>query len=158
MPEEQTCSKLHAAHSVDRLLRQTGPRMGRHRDNIDEVFVLPIEATGKATVTDVWKEMGSDSETLDKIFCINPVNGVKLQPTAFTIDKDGYHDGSKPLGDHYPLAATFEVKDSKTLTILPPESTSDNDTKYFSITGHRIAHPRKGLYISKGRKIMKIFR
>lgn len=124
------------------------------RDNIEEVFVLPIEATGKATVTDVWKEMGSGSETLDKIFCINPVNGVKLQPTAFTIDKEGYQDGGTALGDHYPLAVTFEVKDSKTLTILPPESSCDNDTKYFSITGQRIAQPTKGLYISKGRKIM----
>ena len=38
------------------------------RDNIEEVFVKPIEDTGKATVTDVWKEIGSDSETLDKIF------------------------------------------------------------------------------------------
>ena len=124
------------------------------RDNIEEVFVKPIEDTGKATVTDVWKEMGSNSETLDKIFCINPVSGVKLKPTAFTIDKEGYQDNGKPLGDHYPLATTFEVEDSKTLTILPAESSSDHETKFFSITGQRIAQPRKGIFISKGKKIV----
>ena len=124
------------------------------RDNIEEVFVKPIEDTGKATVTDVWKEMGSNSETLDKIFCINPVSGVKLKPTAFTIDKEGYQDNGKPLGDHYPLATTFEVEDSKTLTILPAESSSDHETKFFSITGQRIAQPQNGIFISKGKKIV----
>ena len=124
------------------------------RDNIEEVFVKPIEDTGKATVTDVWKEIGSDSETLDKIFCINPVSGVKLKPTAFTIDKEGYQDNGKPLGDHYPLATTFEVEDSKTLTILPAESSSDHETKFFSITGQRIAQPQNGIFISKGKKIV----
>ena len=124
------------------------------RDNIEEVFVKPIEDTGKATVTDVWKEIGSDSETLDKIFCINPVSGVKLKPTAFNIDKEGYQDNGKPLGDHYPLATTFEVEDSKTLTILPAESSSDHETKFFSITGQRIAQPQNGIFISKGKKIV----
>ena len=124
------------------------------RDNIEEVFVKPIEDTGKATVTDVWKEIGSDSETLDKIFCINPISGVKLKPTAFTIDKEGYQDNGKPLGDHYPLATTFEVEDSKTLTILPAESSSDHETKFFSITGQRIAQPQNGIFISKGKKIV----
>lgn len=94
-----------------------------HRDDIKTVFIDAIEQTGKATVKDAWAEacnkgsyptLGSErseTETLDHILYVNPVNGKGLELASFDIDKEGYTADGKPLGDHYPLIAKFQLLD-----------------------------------------------
>jgi hypothetical protein len=104
------------------------------RDSVKSQFIDYINRTGRATVSDVWIEMerkgvypdiidgivtrdpGSkdcsrSGEVLDKILYLNPKNGDRLTPVNVNIDETGYvkSDGSTPLGDHYPLSATFSV-------------------------------------------------
>ena len=95
-----------------------------HRDDFQTVFIQAIEATGRATVGDAWVEtnlggsypaLGSEplaDETLDKILYINPTGGNSITPVSVTLDREGYMDGDKPLGDHFPLIATFQLDSS----------------------------------------------
>ena len=97
-----------------------------HRDDFQTVFIQAIEATGLATVGDAWVEtflsgsypaLGSEplaDETLDKMLYINPVGGNSIVPVSVSLDREGYMNGDKPLGDHFPLIATFQFTDSKT--------------------------------------------
>jgi hypothetical protein len=91
------------------------------RDDIKSVFIDAIEATGKAVVKDAWVEssnygrypaMGSElieSETLDNILYISPSDGYGLKLVSFEMDENGYKHNGKPLGDHYPLIAKFQI-------------------------------------------------
>ena len=105
------------------------------RDSIKTQFIDYIGQTGLATVSDVWIELerggnypemvqgivtkddipyeeSRNGETLDKILYLNPTNGAQLVPVSVSIDRTGYlrTDGVTPLGDHYPLAVTFQIK------------------------------------------------
>lgn len=106
------------------------------RDSIKTAFIDYIEATGKATVGDVWinlmrngkypemvegivtKDEGAigwsrNGETLDKILYINPTGGNKLIPLSVDIDQKGYiREDGEMLGDHFPLSATFRLQTS----------------------------------------------
>ena len=104
------------------------------RDSVKAVFIDAIQATGRAMVGDVWIELNRDGiypqmevvpvtadegvegnlhqgESLDKILYINPIRGLKLKPVSVSLDTKAYRrpDG-KPLGDHFPLAATFRIE------------------------------------------------
>ena len=90
-----------------------------HRDDFKTEFIDAITATGRATVSDAWiekcnkgvyPEMGSEPleyETLDKALYINPTDGNSLELVNLTIDRSNYLHNGQPLGDHYPLIATF---------------------------------------------------
>lgn len=104
------------------------------RDSVKTQFIDYIAQTGRATVGDVWielerggvypgivdgivtrdpwsKDCSRNGEVLDKILYLNPRDGAKLTPVSVNIDETDYvrSDGSTPLGDHYPLSATFRV-------------------------------------------------
>lgn len=91
-----------------------------HRDDVKAAFIDAINATGRATVGDVWIEkhnagvyptLGGEplaGETLDKILYVNPTEGGAITPVTVTLDTVGYKVNGRPLGDHYPLMATFE--------------------------------------------------
>lgn len=112
------------------------------RDEVKVNFIDAIEESGHATVSDVWIELERGGqypeheegpvmkdeehgwfrkgETLDKILYINPAgSSIRLLPTSVNIDRTGYvrEDGS-PLGDHFPLSASFVIEDATTVEAL----------------------------------------
>ncbi len=139
------------------------------RDAVKAEFINAINDSGLGTISDVWVELQNNGtyptsraqgeaagETLDKILYINPATGSQIQPIAFTIDKTGYLYNEKPLGDHYPLAATFQVTTRKTgINDVVNEHTT-SDTEYFNLKGQRITKPQGGIYIERqGEKVNK---
>ena len=140
------------------------------RDNVKKQFIDAINESGRATVSDVFIELkkGSkypeydpearvkdedlevlDGETLDKILYINPTAGTQLKAISFNVDKDGYMYDGKPLGDHYPLSATFEVAaQTSSINTLPinMENASSNKELY-DLSGRKVSQPHRGLYI-----------
>lgn len=140
-----------------------------HRDPIKAEFIDPINASGKATCSDAWIEkihggqypiMGGTAlanEPFDKILYINPTEGNHISPLTVTIDKTGYMHEGKPLGDHYPLSATFEIADSKTAVINVAQSPDSADSPTYSLDGIRQAQdtPAHEVQITSGKKIVK---
>ena len=151
------------------------------RDDVKRQFIDAIEETGLATVRDVYVELkcegnypayeadaqvtdenieGLDGETLDKILYINPVNGMSVQPLSFNIDKDGYMYDGKPLGDHYPVSAVFEIM-SRTVGIETLEYTEQGSELrgdgIYSLGGVKVGRqPSKGIYVRQnGEKVEK---
>lgn len=151
------------------------------RDDVKKQFIDAIEETGLATVRDVYVELkcegnypayeadaqvtdenieGLDGETLDKILYINPVNGMSVQPLSFNIDKDGYMYDGKPLGDHYPVSAVFEIM-SRTVGIETLEYTEQGSELrgdgIYSLGGVKVGRqPSKGIYVRQnGEKVEK---
>ena len=135
------------------------------RDEVKRDFIDAINDSGRGTVSDVWVELQRngvypsekvtettvDDETLDKILYINPTMGTTIQPVAITIDRDGYlHDG-KPLGDHYPLAATFRVVSDRTVGVdaLQNDSGEGMNEKYYDMKGQRVSQPHSGIFIEQ---------
>ena len=119
------------------------------RDDVKGVFIDAINESGRATVNDVSLELNKPGEeTLDKILYINPVMGTKIQPVAFSLDKDGYLYEGKPLGDHYPVAATFKVLSRSTGI-----ETMDNGQwimeNYYDLQGQKVTQPKRGIYIQQ---------
>ena len=136
------------------------------RDDIVAAFIDPIQATGRATVGDVWIEkyrngvypkVGGEKdaeELLDKILYVNPVGGIGLKPVTVTVDMAGYQYKGKPLGDHYPLLATFSVEGRNTTGI--DELTHDNTSgESFDLQGRPASRSSKGIHISNGHKYIK---
>lgn len=133
-----------------------------HRDSIVAHFIEPIEATGRATVGDVWIEkcregvyplIGDDAdadEQLDKILYVNPVEGKVLKPVSVEVDAAAYQYEGKALGDHFPLIANFQVTDRKLNNIDAPEYSKTSET--YDLQGRRTERKTKGVYISDGRK------
>lgn len=149
------------------------------RDQVKAQFIDAIAKSGKGTAADVWVELQKggeypapvegifacdtdgnileNGETLDKIIYINPTTGTQLKAVSCTLDIDGYRYNDKPLGDHYPLSATFEVTDTKTAiadfcVAEPVQPASD----YYNMSGQRISRPASGLYIEhKGQEVHK---
>lgn len=141
------------------------------RDRVKELFIDAIDATGQATVTDAWvalqnggqypeyepdnrtyREDSEDAsqETLDKVLCINPTGGQQLNPVLYTLDTEGYQYEGTVLGDHVPVAVTFEVVDQ---TVSAVSRVADNGTAetptYYNINGQRISQPSRGLYMER---------
>lgn len=134
-----------------------------HRDDIVTAFIQPIEATGKATVGDAWIEVcrsgvypsiGAEAdaeELLDKIIYVNPVEGTAVKPVSVTIDKAGYMYEGKPMGDHFPLMASFTVED-KSATGIRTIRQSEN-TQSFDLLGRPAGTTApKGIRIIDGQK------
>ena len=136
------------------------------RDDVVAAFIEPIKATGRATVGDVWidkcrngvfPKVGDEKdaeELLDKILYVNPSGGMELKPVSVTVDIAGYQYKGKPLGDHYPLMATFSVGDRQTTGI--DELTHDNTSgESFDLQGRPASRSSKGIHISNGHKYIK---
>ncbi|MBM6992799.1 MAG: endonuclease/exonuclease/phosphatase family protein [Prevotella sp.] len=105
------------------------------RDDILGLFVNPINATGNYVVRDAWIELckqgsypplGSDAlmvgqlgyeqgEIVDKVFYINPTDGIQLEPTSIHFDE------TYTLGDHLPVAVTFTVASGKYIPTAPEQ-------------------------------------
>lgn len=103
-------------------------------DPVKAHFFDVINESGKATAHDVRLELNFDGvfpeyrksvvtdadrnawmlqgEMLDKIIYINPLGGVQLEPLDYKVHHQNYvrDDGITPLGDHFPVSATFRVK------------------------------------------------
>ena len=129
------------------------------RDDVKTQFIDAINATGLATVSDVWVELLNageypadrdasveQGETLDKILYINPANGTSIKATSYSIDKDGYTYNGMPLGDHYPVVATFEMERKSTTDISDVPRSSFNVERY-NLQGQRISQPSRGISI-----------
>ena len=136
------------------------------RDDIVAAFIEPIEATGRATVGDVWIEKCRNGlypqvgdakdaeELLDKILYVNPVGGMTVTPVSVNIDVAGYQCNGKPLGDHTPLIATFEVTDGMTDGIHAPALSTDGEA--YDLQGRRVVNRAvKGVYIRDGHKFIR---
>lgn len=142
------------------------------RDKVKENFIDKLNETGQVEAHDVWVELEKngqyptavegpvytdaednilDGEALDKIIYINPVNGPKLKPLSFTIDSEGYKRDGKMLGDHYPVAATFEILGgAKTaLQNLQAEQQDASAVEFYNLKGQHVDQPDKGVYIER---------
>ena len=140
------------------------------RDNVKKQFIDAINESGRATVSDVFIELkkGSkypeydpearvkdedlevlDGETLDKIIYINPTAGTQLKAISFNVDKDGYMYDGKPLGDHYPVSATFEVAaQTSSINTLPVDvENASSNRELYDLSGRKVSQPHRGLYI-----------
>lgn len=135
------------------------------RDNIQTVFIDAINATGRATASDVWMEMNhaenSADQHLDKIFYINPTaSTVSLRPISCKLDTDAYQWEGKPLADHYPLTATFEIIATKaSIEDLTDQSSQiTNDSEIYDLLGRKVkGDGTKGIFIKRdGSQIHKI--
>ena len=134
------------------------------RDDVVAAFIEPIKATGRATVGDVWidkcrngvfPKVGDEKdaeELLDKILYVNPSGGMELKPVSVTVDIAGYQYKGKPLGDHYPLMATFSVGDRQTTGIDVLKH--DTSAETFDLQGRPASRSSKGIHISNGHKYM----
>jgi len=141
------------------------------RDDVKKTFIDAIEASGKGVASDVWVELKQQGvypkftgekaipdggafslkgETLDKILYVNPVDGTQLSVTACKLDSADYKHNGVALGDHYPLVATFSVKNRKSTSVktLAAEA-QDAASEYYQANGQRISAPAKGLYIER---------
>ena len=137
------------------------------QDDVKKVFIDAINGSGKGTVTDVWVELQnkglfpetkddgiSGGEVLDKILYVNPASGTQIKAVSMKLDIDGYLQDGKPLGDHYPLAATFQVlrRDSPVTNVNGLMDAEQDDAEYYNLGGQRIGQPTKGLVIERQRQ------
>ena len=96
-------------------------------------------------------------ETVDKILYINPATGTQLKPISFNVDKDGYTYEGKPLGDHYPISATFEItsRGSGIEATHIDEIDSSSIRTIYDLSGSKVSHPHGGVYIEQSGKKTK---
>ena len=87
-----------------------------------------------------------EGETLDKILYINPNTRWRIRPIDVNIDRTGYvrNDGTTPLGDHFPLSATFFIEDTDGLD-FPHDGTLPKNI--YSPDGRRLPRLQRGLNI-----------
>ena len=140
------------------------------QDNVKAAFIDAINSSGKGTVTDVWVELQnkglfpetkddgiSGGEVLDKILYVNPSTGTQIKAVSMKLDKEGYLQDGKPLGDHYPLAATFQVvrKDSPATNVNGHMDAEQDDAEYYNLGGQHMDQPTKGLVIERQHQVNK---
>lgn len=133
------------------------------RDSVKEAFMEPIMKSGKAIASDAWMQLCNKGDFLEsgkidliesanKIIYINPIDGASVEPLTFTIDSLGYRHEGKPLGDYYPVIATFKmnVNDSGSTGISHKKSNTLQHQKY-NLNGIRATDKKttktKGVYI-----------
>ena len=146
------------------------------RDKAKEDFIDAINASGKATIADVWVELQNKGkfpdyqednrvrddreeehggESLDKILYINPTSAsMSLKPLSYSRDMDGFKHNGKALGDHFPVAATFQLTDRKSTGIqaICNNAQAEGKAEYYNINGQRISQPANGIYIEQTAK------
>ena len=139
------------------------------RDDVKGQFIDAINQSGRGMASDVWVELQhsgiypsesiteatASDETLDKIIYINPTMGTNIQPVALTIDREGYLYDGKPLGDHFPVAATFQLM-RRGSGIEELNGTATGESQYYNLNGQHVSMPQKGIYIEQqGKKAEK---
>ena len=139
------------------------------RDDVKGQFIDAINQSGRGMASDVWVELKhigaypseslteatAGDETLDKIIYINPTMGTNIQPVAITIDREGYLYDGKPLGDHFPVAATFQLM-RRGSGIEELNGTATGESQYYNLNGQHVSMPQKGIYIEQqGKKAEK---
>ena len=139
------------------------------RDDVKGQFLDAINQSGRGMASDVWVELQhsgiypsesiteatASDETLDKIIYINPTMGTNIQPVAITIDREGYLYDGKPLGDHFPVAATFQLM-RRGSGIEELNGTATGESQYYNLNGQHVSMPQKGIYIEQqGKKAEK---
>ena len=139
------------------------------RDDVKGQFIDAINQSGCGMASDVWVELQhsgiypsesiteatASDETLDKIIYINPTMGTNIQPVAITIDREGYLYDGKPLGDHFPVAATFQLM-RRGSGIEELNGTATGESQYYNLNGQHVSMPQKGIYIEQqGKKAEK---
>ena len=139
------------------------------RDDVKGQFIDAINQSGRGMASDVWVELqhngiypsesiteaSASDETLDKIIYINPTMGTNIQPVAITIDREGYLYDGKPLGDHFPVAATFQLM-RRGSGIEALNGTTTGESQYYNLNGQHVSMPQKGIYIEQqGKKAEK---
>lgn len=129
------------------------------RDDVKSVFIDAINASGCATVADVCMELNKQGEeTIDKILYINPVMGTAIKPVAFSLDKAGYQYEGRPLGEHYPVVATFQVV-SRTTGMEEgrvKREEGKGKIRVYDLKGQEVSQPSNGIYIEQqGQKVSK---
>ena len=149
------------------------------RDTIHDDFIDAINATGRATASDVWVELMHegmypelreittgiereeyevDGDCYDKIIYINPTEGQKLKAVAYKRDMVDYQYDGEPLGDHFPVSAVFEWTDSEKESVtgivsVPQSYANGNARQLFDLNGRRIETViDKGVVIEKNDK------
>lgn len=145
------------------------------RDSIQALFIDPINATGRHHVSDTWVEyeLGgqypavgtgdrnvayANGEVLDKILYINPVGGTRLKLEGYRLETDYTRDDGTPMGDHYPVSATFSFEQGPSAGISTVES--DCPRQVYSPGGQRLPRLQPGLNIvrtsdGRVRKVIK---
>lgn len=146
------------------------------RDKVKETVIDDINASGKATVKDVWVELKNKGEypayeednricddreaehkeeSMDKVLYINPTGTEKiLRAASYERDTVTYKYDGKALGDHYPVAVTFEVVNAKDqgtsgISIVSSATESEGTREYYNTSGQRVSNPKSGLYIER---------
>ena len=135
------------------------------QDNVKAAFIDAINNSGKGTVSDVWVELQnkglfpetkddgiSGGEVLDKILYVNPSTGTQIKAVSMKLDKEGYLMDGKPLGDHYPLSATFQIVGNESSSVTGVNGLMEaeqGDAEYYNLGGQRIGQPTKGLVIER---------
>lgn len=166
------------AHLNDRPILIMGDMNSYYcRDQIQKNFINEISDSGLGTASDVYIELMKDGiypnpvegivygdeegnvfdgqgnvfdfEVLDKIIYINPTQGTEIKPVAYQLDKEGYTYNGKPLGDHYPVVATFEVMVKGYTGIESLMPTDSDKSTYYNLNGQRVSQPANGLFIEK---------
>lgn len=138
------------------------------RDDICGLLIDPLEATGYYTVKDAWVELcrsgkyptlGSSSlsaeslgytrgEVVDKVLWVNPVDGEQIAATSISFDASGYVDSEgEALGDHVPVAVTFEWNPTSVRGIATEASSEGAVMQIYSLSGARLSSMQKGLNI-----------
>ena len=141
-----------------------------HRDDFKTEFIDAITATGRATVSDAWiekcnkgvyPEMGSEPleyETLDKALYINPTDGNSLELVNLTIDRSNYLHNGQPLGDHYPLIATFRYisyyEQGATRVNQTAADSNDATPAAYDLQGHSVDATYKGITVTEQGKYL----
>lgn len=143
------------------------------RDEVKREFIDAINDSGRGTVSDVWVELQlggvyptskvtyatAGNEALDKILYINPALGTMIKPVAYTIDKDDYLYDGKPLGDHFPVSATFQFVERKMTGIedVTSGSSQESELNIYTLDGVKVSRQvAKGIYIEQsGEKTSK---
>lgn len=124
----QLCDSLKANHNGRPMIVMGDTNCRYTRDNLRGLLIDPLVATGRFMVGDAWVELCKggaypnvgdpwlseidlgyrEGEVVDKVIYVNPVGGPALRPVTFDID------AAYQLGDHKPVAVTFEVENEAT--------------------------------------------
>ena len=143
------------------------------RDSIQALFIDPINATGSHQVSDTWVEhelngqypaVGTgdrhlaydNGEVLDKILYINPVGGLRLKLEAYRLETDYTYDDGTPMGDHFPVSATFSIVGDSSSGIRSMEC--DSASEVFALDGRCLPTLQKGMNIirTKDGRVRKV--
>jgi len=134
------------------------------RDSIKALFIDPINATQHHYVQDAWVEycLGGEypafgnndrnvafanGETFDKILYINPVSGQQLELRSYQMERDYVWDDGTPLGDHYPVSATFAFTERLPNGVSSLGQGKPVSESYYSPDGRRQTGLKPGLNI-----------